>query len=252
MITPHEHVVRTPALERLVVGDVVNDPDLELFNRVCGTRALNKALIGMLAPGLVLGIGYFLASALASWRRSTQSRSYEMHGRTPCERLAASFCFAVYYFYLPVALTWMSTGFVNSATHIWGDMPFADSMMAGCEARNNAFLMFPMLGENWHNNHHAVPGSLSTWVVWYQVDFVYLTGRLFELVGLASDLRVEVPHTLIDESKPPVGFPLFSWSVWALIFAIVWHLRSAPSTDTAERRAESKGSAEESTPIGRG
>ena len=128
-------------------------------------RALNKALIGMLAPGLV-GIGYFLASALASWRRSTQSRSYRAWA--PCERLApVSLCRLLFL----VALTWMSTGFVNSATHIWGDMPFADLMMAGCEARNNAF-MFPMLGENWHNNHHARLARLHLGGV-PQVDFVY-------------------------------------------------------------------------------
>ena len=66
-------------------------------------------------------------------------------------------------------------------------------MMPGCLAKNNAFLMLPMLGENWHNNHHAEALVLSTWVVWYQVDFVYLTGRVFELFGLASDIRVEVP-----------------------------------------------------------
>ena len=31
MITPHEHVVRSPALEKLVCGDIVNDPDLAFF-----------------------------------------------------------------------------------------------------------------------------------------------------------------------------------------------------------------------------
>ena len=112
---------------------------------------------------------------------------------------------------------------------IWGEAPFADSMMAGCEARNNALLMFPMLGENWHNNHHAAPGSLSTWVYWYQIDFVYLTGRVFELVGLASDLRVEVPHTPLHPSQPlpPAAFPALLWTGWAVVFALVWRWRMA-------------------------
>ena len=101
-------------------------------------------------------------------------------------------------------------------------------MIPGCMSKNNAFLMFPMLGENWHNNHHASPGSLSTWVLWYQVDFVYLTGRALELLGLASDLRVEAPYKLIDPQKPPTGFPFEMWSLWVAIFGAIvyWHTRS--------------------------
>ncbi|KAL3930594.1 MAG: hypothetical protein SGPRY_001475 [Prymnesium sp.] len=221
MITPHDHVIRAPALEKQLTGDLLSDPDLDLFHRMVGVRAINKALFGMVAPGVVLPLLYVLVTSIRQRSRAAEHRS------SVCELLAAAFCFGVYYFYLPVALTWMSTGFVNSATHIWGDMPFMDSMMAGCKARNNAFLMFPMLGENWHNNHHAVPGSLSTWVTWYQVDFIFLTGRVLELLGLASDLRVEVPRTLNDPRRPPVGAPVFEWSLWALIFYATWRCRKA-------------------------
>lgn len=31
--------------------------------------------------------------------------------------------------------------------------PFEDGMLRNCVTKNNAFLMIPMLGENWHNNH---------------------------------------------------------------------------------------------------
>merc|ERR1711871_663545 len=106
-------------------------------------------------------------------------------------------------------------------------------MVPGCLSKNNAFLMFPMLGENWHNNHHAAPGSLSTWVEWYQVDFVYLTGRVFELLGLASDLRVERPSILLHPDHPPVGLPVMMWSLWVLIFLAVWRLRVALSRTDA-------------------
>ena len=229
MVTPHEHVVRSPALEKLVCADIVDDPDLAFFHSVGGERPINKLLIGMVAPGVTLALGYVAVHALRERRRLRQSLDdpLEAPPRSGCELLAAGYCFAAYYFYLPVALTWTSTGFVNSATHIWGEAPFADSMMAGCEARNNALLMFPMLGENWHNNHHAAPGSLSTWVYWYQIDFVYLTGRVFELVGLASDLRVEVPHTPLHPSQPPAAFPALLWTGWAVVFALVWRWRMA-------------------------
>merc|ERR1711871_1686841 len=103
-------------------------------------------------------------------------------------------------------------------------------MVPGCLSKNNAFLMFPMLGENWHNNHHAAPGSLSTWVLWYQVDFIYLTGRFFELLGLATDIRVETQQLrLRDETRPPTGFlfPAMLWTLWLTIFFAVWWARSA-------------------------
>ena len=40
--------------------------------------------------------------------------------------LLSSYVFAVYYFYFPVALTWMSTSFVNSATYVHGPRRCAD------------------------------------------------------------------------------------------------------------------------------
>ena len=117
--------------------------------------------------------------------------------------------------------------------------------MRSCRSYNNAFLFFPMLGENWHNNHHAVPASLSTWVMWYQVDFVYLTGRLFELLGLASDIRVEVPKKLLVADSPPTGFPALSWTasatVWALVAGGAYHLRekcvAAPRSEIVDAAA---------------
>ena len=102
----------------------------------------------------------------------------------------------------------MSTAFVNSATHLWGDAPFDDGMISSCVSRTT-FLFIPMLGENWHNNHHAVPASASTWSR-YQVDFVYLTLRLLEGVGLVRDIRVEVPEQPPGSARPPpTRFP--SW-----------------------------------------
>jgi len=190
---------------------------------------LSKGLCGWILPG------FCFAFARICWQLARSrwgSKLAQAPSPSPFALAASGFAFAAYYFYLPVGLTWMSTGFVNSATHLWGDAPFEDGMIKGCESKNNAFLMLPMLGENWHNNHHAVPASLSTWVAWYQVDFVYLTGRLLELFGLASDIRVEVPRQLRAErdGEPPTGLPVAMWalsaSVWAIIVSTSLHLRS--------------------------
>ena len=99
---------------------------------------------------------------------------------------------------------------------------------------------------SWHNNHHAVPASLSTWVVWYQVDLVYLTGRFFELLGLASDIRVELPVSLAPSrnGEPPTGFPAFVWSctatVWAAVLGGAYQLHArSTGVDKAARVAGS-------------
>ena len=61
-----------------------------------------------------------------------------------------------------------------------------------------------------------------------QVDFVYLTAKFFELIGLASDVRVEVPKHLKVEGLHPVGLPVMAWTatatVWALILGAMWQL----------------------------
>lgn len=74
-------------------------------------------------------------------------------------------------------------------------------------------------------------------MVWYQVDFVYLTGRVFELVGLASDLRVEVPTKLFDPQQPPEGFPALLWSLWAAVLGTAWYARTRRASCRASCRA---------------
>ena len=122
--------------------DLVNDPDLRWFNEFANSNAA-KADIGWVGFPLLLSALYFWHGCC--WRRALcratpaegglygDVRTIETSGRCmTCARrlrllLASSYCFAVYYFYLPVALTWMSTALVNSATHIFGDSPFQAS-----------------------------------------------------------------------------------------------------------------------------
>ena len=79
-------------------------------------------------------------------------------------------------------------------------MPHEDAMSAACQARNVPALQWILMGENWHNNHHAAPTSASAWVEWYQVDGVYILIRCLELVGLAyapplsHTLPAHLPH----------------------------------------------------------
>ena len=191
MVWPHPHVKRSPRLEHYHCADLLDDPDMgELIKFVGAHPLFAKGFIGWILPFWVFAAVHIAwrlyrssprsASGSTSAEGSTSSAARKAHslptslpssGMTRSAALAAGgFACAVYYFYLPVALTWFSTGLVNSATHMWGDQPFEDGMIAGCQSKNNAFLMLPMLGENWHNNHHAVPASMSTWVMWYQAS----------------------------------------------------------------------------------
>lgn len=75
--------------------------------------------------------------------------------------------------------------FVNSICHLRKDMGPEGT------AKNVAWLtpLHCFQGENWHENHHARPGSARIGQGFWQFDVGYATIRLLELVGLAKDVR---------------------------------------------------------------
>lgn len=75
---------------------------------------------------------------------------------------------------------------INSVCHLWGTRPYRSHDFS----RNNPIFGLLGLGEGWHNNHHAFPTSARHGLKWWQVDISYYLIRMFELVGLASDVRV--------------------------------------------------------------
>jgi len=108
--------------------------------------------------------------------------------------MASGFVATAWYWLLPSWGAIMATSLVNSATHMWGAMPFADGNgRHQCTARNTWWLQLVLFGENWHNNHHAAPSSASTWVAWHQVDVIYLVIRALEACGLVWNVNVHYP-----------------------------------------------------------
>jgi fatty-acid desaturase len=79
---------------------------------------------------------------------------------------------------------WHITWSVNSLTHLFGYRNYE----TGDDSRNNWFVSLLTAGEGWHNNHHADPASASVQHRWWELDPNYYTIRLFEAVGLASDV----------------------------------------------------------------
>ncbi len=86
--------------------------------------------------------------------------------------------------FLKTVVGWHFTWLVNSATHLWGTRRFETRD----DSRNNALIAAITWGEGWHNNHHAYPRSAKHGLAWYEFDINWITIRLFEAVGLVTDV----------------------------------------------------------------
>lgn len=84
-----------------------------------------------------------------------------------------------------VVLGWHTTWFVNSLSHLYGSQPHA----TGDDSTNNWFVAILTFGEGWHNNHHAFPTSARHGTEWYQFDMNWITIRIFQRLGWASNIK---------------------------------------------------------------
>jgi len=81
---------------------------------------------------------------------------------------------------------------VNSICHSFGTRDFETED----QSRNVALLAVPTLGEAWHNNHHAFPGSAVHGLGRWQFDVSAGVVRLMERAGLAWDVKRPTPERL--------------------------------------------------------
>ncbi len=75
---------------------------------------------------------------------------------------------------------------INSVLHTTGKRLFE----TGDESRNGYFISLITLGESFHNNHHAFPGSAFFGLAWYRPDPAYWVLKTLEYFGLVWDIRV--------------------------------------------------------------
>ena len=75
---------------------------------------------------------------------------------------------------------------INSVLHTFGKQPFR----TGDESRNGYFISIITLGESFHNNHHAFPGSANFGLAWYRPDPAYWVLKILEKFGLVWDVKV--------------------------------------------------------------
>ena len=77
--------------------------------------------------------------------------------------------------------------YVNSAAHLAGRRPFATAD----GSRNNRFVIVAsVIGEGWHNNHHAFPRSANFGLQPGQTDIGYVFIRLLGRLGLVDKILV--------------------------------------------------------------
>lgn len=91
-----------------------------------------------------------------------------------------------------VFLVHHATWSINSITHLYGRRSFATRD----HSTNNVWLAIPTLGEAWHNNHHAFPGSAIFGLERQQVDIGAWVIRLLEITGVAWDVHRPSAETI--------------------------------------------------------
>lgn len=99
-------------------------------------------------------------------------------------------------FVLPTVALFHATFLINSMAHLWGTRRFPTKD----GSRNNALLAVLTLGEGWHNNHHAFPGSVRQGFLWWEVDVTFYVLKLLSWVGLVRDLR-GFPAAALERSE---------------------------------------------------
>jgi stearoyl-CoA desaturase (delta-9 desaturase) len=92
--------------------------------------------------------------------------------------------------FVRTVVVWHQTWAVNSVTHLWGYRNYATDE----GSRNNFAVGLLSNGEGWHNNHHADPRAAKHGHRWWEIDTTYMTIRLLQRLGLATDVIMPNPR----------------------------------------------------------
>jgi stearoyl-CoA desaturase (delta-9 desaturase) len=90
---------------------------------------------------------------------------------------------------------------IDSVTHIFGSRPFENRD----ESTNNVWMVLPTLGEGWHNNHHAFPGSAMFGLHWWQIDIGGIFIRALEKIGWVWNVQVPTPNAIAERVRTRSG-----------------------------------------------
>ena len=111
-------------------------------------------------------------------------------GATPADAVQTGVTILLFGVFVRTVLVWHITWAVNSVTHLWGYRSYETDE----DSRNNIVVGLISNGEGWHNNHHADPRSARHGHRWWEMDNTWLTIRLLERIGLATDVVAPSAH----------------------------------------------------------
>lgn len=86
-------------------------------------------------------------------------------------------------------------GYVNSMNHLLGTRAFDTRD----NSRNHWWMTLPTLGESFHNNHHAFPGSAYVGLHPAHLDVAYGLIKVWEWIGLVSNVQVPTPQRIASK-----------------------------------------------------
>jgi stearoyl-CoA desaturase (Delta-9 desaturase) len=147
------------ATRRERIPDLARFPELRFLDRY-------DALVPVLLAAGLYGLG-------------------ELLERTAPELNTTGAQLLVWGFFISTVVLYHMTFTVNSLAHRFGTRRFATND----DSRNNWMIAIATLGEGWHNNHHAFPGSARQGLRWWEVDVTWYVLRLFAAVGIVWDVR---------------------------------------------------------------
>lgn len=124
----------------------------------------------MVGPLGLIGVLALAGWALAAWAPGLGTGPGQM---------------VVWGFAISTTALYHATFTINSLAHTTGRQRFD----TGDDSRNNWWLAVITLGEGWHNNHHAHPGTARQGFYWWEYDPAYWGLRVMAWLGLVRGLR---------------------------------------------------------------
>lgn len=88
-----------------------------------------------------------------------------------------------------LAVTFVLYALLDYFGHRVGRVRYPNSE-ASTPGYNSTFLGVLMMGEGWHNNHHAVPKSAKFGHAWWEIDLGYVGLRMLAAVRIVKNLTV--------------------------------------------------------------
>jgi len=100
-------------------------------------------------------------------------------------------------FFWSTVAVWHATFSINSLAHVSGRRRY----VTGDDSRNSWWLAILMMGEGWHNNHHAYQSSARQGFRWWEFDPTFYILKLLSWARIVGDLHAPPATVLHGEQR---------------------------------------------------